>query len=218
MGGVLLEGASDDLPRLCVGGLADDALDPGDGERAHRQLVQPQAQQDQDVARVARHLTAHHDGDPRGVPRLGDLLDHPQVGRMERLIQVRHVLVHPVHGQRVLDQVVRPDAEEVHLARQDIADHGGAGRLHHDPERYRRVVGFPPLVQIRLHLLDDLFRALNLFHIRDHGKHDARAAVHARAQDPGELPLEERALLEAEADGPESERRVRFGGEIQGAR
>jgi len=38
-----------------------------------------------------------------------DLVDQSQHGRMQRLIQIGHTLVHPIHGKRVLNQIVCAD-------------------------------------------------------------------------------------------------------------
>jgi hypothetical protein len=40
----------------------------------------------------------------------------PQYGRVQRLVPIRHPLVHAVNRQRVLDQIVGADREEVDLA------------------------------------------------------------------------------------------------------
>ncbi len=54
---------------------------------------------------------------------------------VQRLVEVGHVAVLPVDGQRVLDEVVGADAEEVGLLRQPVGDPRRAGRLDHDAHR-----------------------------------------------------------------------------------
>ena len=36
---------------------------------------------------------------------------------MKRLIKARHQLIPPIHRDRVLNQIVRPDTEKIHLRR-----------------------------------------------------------------------------------------------------
>ena len=53
---------------------------------------------------------------------LDGLLERPQDGRVQRVVEVADVLVLAVGGQRVLDEVVGADAEEVALRRQQVGD------------------------------------------------------------------------------------------------
>ena len=64
------------------------------------------------------------------------ILEQPQDRGVEGLVEVGYELVRPVHGQIVLDEVVRPDAEVIHFLDQDVG-HGRRRRdLDHDPERH----------------------------------------------------------------------------------
>ena len=63
-------------------------------------------------------------------------LQRPQDRRVQRVVEVADVLVLAVGGQRVLDEVVGADAEEVALGGQQVGDQRRAGRLDHDAERH----------------------------------------------------------------------------------
>ena len=53
---------------------------------------------------------------------------------MERGKAVGEIRVAAIHGECVLHEVVGPDAEEVHVARERVARHGRGRRLDHDTE------------------------------------------------------------------------------------
>ena len=92
--------------------------------------------------------------------------------RMQRVIQVADVLVLAIGGQRVLDQIVGADAQEIGLLGQQVGDQGGAGRLDHGPERHVGIVGDPLARQLGAHLLADGLRHAQLGHARDQRKQD----------------------------------------------
>ena len=57
------------------------------------------------------------------------LRQRPQHRRVQRLVERRDARVRAVDRQQVLDQVVRADAEEVDLGREQVGDHGRARHL-----------------------------------------------------------------------------------------
>ena len=68
-----------------------------------------------------RHVTCHlaaqrnrYPGAIRAADRLRNEVDH---GRMQRVVQRRHIRIAPVHRQRVTRQIVRPNRKEIHLSR-----------------------------------------------------------------------------------------------------
>ena len=73
---------------------------------------------------------------------------------MQRLVEIADVLVRAIDGQRVLNEVIRPDGEEVDLFRQDVGNQRGRRHLHHDPDFQVVVVVVAFLVQLRFDLTD----------------------------------------------------------------
>jgi hypothetical protein len=57
------------------------------GRGGHAELGEPQADQHREQHRVGGHLAADGDRDAAAASRAGDEADHPQDGRMERLVQ-----------------------------------------------------------------------------------------------------------------------------------
>ena len=74
---------------------------------------------------------------------------------MRRLVQMRDPLVRPVHGKGVLNQIVRPDAEEIDLAREPLRAHGRARDLDHRADFRFRVEAVALLVQLRFALMEN---------------------------------------------------------------
>ena len=90
-------------------------------------------------ARVARHLAADADGDARAQRRLDRELDQPQHGRMQRVVEMGDLLVAAIDGQRVLDQVVGADREEIGLGGERVGGERRTGHLDHHAERRQRI-------------------------------------------------------------------------------
>ena len=101
-------------------GPQDALLDRGDLRRVHREAAQAHRQQQLGEGRVAGHLAADADA---ACPAAGAARwcgDQPQDGRMPGVVEVRHVLVGAVDGQRVLDQVVGADGDEVEVLQEAV--------------------------------------------------------------------------------------------------
>ena len=75
--------------------------------------------QDHDIGRLCRHLPADRHRNPVLIGRLDHPSDDPQNGRMKGFIKIRDMFIDPIDGQGILDQVVRSDAEKIHLSGQD---------------------------------------------------------------------------------------------------
>ena len=67
---------------------------------------------------------------------------------MQRIVQVRNALVGAVNAQRILDQVVGADAQEIHLARQGRSGKRGRRHLDHDAHLDRIGKCQPALAQL----------------------------------------------------------------------
>ena len=62
------------------------------------------------------------------------IADQPDQRRMQRLVEVRDVLVHAIDRHRVLDEVVRADREEVALGGEQVGGQRRRRHLDHDAE------------------------------------------------------------------------------------
>ena len=95
---------------------------------------------------------------------------------MVGLVQIGDLLVTPVDRQRVLDQVVRADGEEVHPLGQKIGAQGGARHLDHRADLHLFVVGNAPFVQLPPGFIQHLEHGVQLAYPADHREHDPQLA------------------------------------------
>ena len=149
------------------------------------------------------------------MPGLHDPPDQPKDRGVKRLVKIGDVLVDPVDRQRVLNQVVRADAEESDLLREQVGHDRRGGDLDHDPDGHLLVVGDPPATKLPPHLLDHAHRLPKLPHPGDHREHHPNLPVRRGAQDRPELGLEDLFFLQAEPDRPQPHRRVHLVGELE---
>ena len=116
-------------------------------------------------------------------------VDHIQHRGMMRLEHIRNQFVCAVHGERELDQVVRPDTEEVHFFRQRIDHHHGGGNFDHGADLDVRQ--FLALVQkFRAAFLVKRFCLAEFRKTADHREHNAQVSFLACQKKGLELFLE----------------------------
>ncbi len=85
-----------------------------------------------------------------------------------RLVEVGYLLVRPIDGQRVLDQIVRADRQEVHLGGELTGDQNRGRRLDHAAEFDIRSVVDSFGVELRTHLRTEAAQRPDLVHRRHH--------------------------------------------------
>src|SRR6185312_3565241 len=108
---------------------ADTFLDPTDIARRHRQVAQAEPEEKGGETRVAGHLAAQIDRDPRAHGRLDRELDQAQDRRMKRVVEIGDLFVAAIDGERVLDQVVGADGKELGFGGQRVGGQRGPGYL-----------------------------------------------------------------------------------------
>ena len=128
---------------------------------------------------------------------------------MERLVKVRYRLVAAVDREGVLDEVVRPDAEEPDLLRQDVRDHGRGRDLDHDAQIEIRIEGDPLGRELSPDLVHQTLRGPQLGDAGDEGEHHAQVAVDRGPQDAPQLRLEYVGSLQTKSDRAQTQDRVR---------
>ena len=110
----------------------------------------------------------------------GDLRDEAQDRGMRRPEEVRDGLVRAVHGERVLDEVVRPEREEVGLGSEEVGRDRRRRDLDHRADRDVVRDGDPPREDVLARLLHELADAPELLDARDHRDEDPEVARVAR--------------------------------------
>ena len=124
---------------------------------------------------------------------------------MHRLVAVRDPFVGAVDGERVLNEIVGANREEVHLAREERGGEGRRGHLDHDPDRHGRRLD-TAIPELAPRLVDDRAGRSNLLHRGHKGKQDSQRTVYRGAQQRPHLPLEHLGFCEAEADAAQARR------------
>ena len=119
---------------------------------------------------------------------------------MQRVVQMRDALVAAVDGKRVLGQIVRSDAEEIALRRENPRRQRRRRHLDHDPDLEPGIEGTPLRLEFAAHLIDHRLRCPQLVQTPDHRQEQAHVAERAGAQDRPELGPEGAGILEGEAD------------------
>ena len=121
---------------------------------------------------------------------------------------MRDLLVAAVDRQRVLDQVVGTDREELQPAQEHADGQRRRRNLDHAADADVLVVGDALVAQAQLGLLDRGQRLVDLVRVREHRHQQLDLAVVRGAQDGAQLRLEHRRFGQRQADRAQAERRV----------
>ena len=113
---------------------------------------------------------------------------------------MRDLLVHPVHRQRVLDQIIGADAEKLHVSGQGIGHNGRRGSFDHRPDFQVLVERDVFPTQLGFALFDQLVGLLQFLQAGNHRVHHLQVAFGAGPQNRPELRAEDVAFLQGDAD------------------
>ena len=153
---------------------------------------------------------------PRGgrVParRAHDAVDEPQDRRLERRREVGEGRVGPVGGERVLDEVVGADAEEVGHLGEAVGHERGRRDLDHHARAARRTARRPPRGHARRPGGSSRPRAATTSStVETIGSMIAELAAGRRLEKGLELVVEQGRSIAARGGAPDAERRVGLG-------
>ena len=106
-------------------------FDVEQGGGAHTEPVDTHPEQQDRARGVTCHLAAHRHRDSVSLSRVDNLFDQSNDGWIVGVEQVSDPIVATIDRQRVLNQIVRADAQEVDVARQfvSLGGPGEAGKL-----------------------------------------------------------------------------------------
>src|SRR6266704_5652095 len=119
---------------------------------------------------------------------------------MCRFVEMRHALVHPINRDRVLNEIVRADAEEIDFAREKIRGDRGARDLDHRTDFHLVVERMPFAAQFLFALINELHRLSDFTNARYHREHHPYIAGCTGAQDGAELHFEDFPMLQTKPD------------------
>src|SRR6185369_663821 len=112
-------------------GLEYPVLDLEDLRRVHREDAQAHAEEQAGQLGVAGHFAAHRDRDTDLLGALHGVGEQHQHRRVQRVVERGHLFVGTVDGQRVLDQVVGADRQEIETAQKKADGQRGGRNFDH---------------------------------------------------------------------------------------
>ncbi|CUJ72538.1 Uncharacterised protein [Achromobacter xylosoxidans] len=174
----------------------------------HGKFGQPQPQQQPRHARIAGHFAAHRHrlaGPLAGIDGVGH---QPQHRRMQGIVERRHVVVAAVDGQRVLDQVVGADRQEIQRLREGLDRDGDGRHFDHGAHFHVRRVGLATRIQLAPRRLDGGPRRHHLVHVGDHRDQQPHRPMGRGPQDGAQLGREHLRARQAVTDGALPQRRI----------
>ena len=129
---------------------------------------------------------------------------------MHGVVQVGHGFVGTVYGQRVLDQVVGADGQEVEVLQEQLERERGGWNFYHGAD-LDLTVGGAALVQLDARLVDQRQRLTDFAGMGQHGNQQIHGAMGGSAQDGAQLGQEHFRIGQAPADGAQAQGRVQVG-------
>ena len=183
--------------------------------RVGAQGADADAEQEGEQVRIVGHLPADADflaGPPGGV---GKAFERPEDGGVFRPVGIGHLFVHPVHTEKVLDEIIRADREKIGFAGKLLSDFHDGGHLDHGPEGRGCMMGKPLPLKDMQALHDQFPGAGEFIQRRDHRKHDPQTwGIGAGTQDRAHLLAELFRVAQREADGTQPELGVGLTGDL----
>ena len=126
------------------------------------------------------------------------------------VVEFSDVGVAAVASQRVLNEVVGADGEEVYILSEYRRHYSSSRSLNHDTNLYVFSVSLAFMSQFQLSFFDEFLNLLEFCYVDDHRHHDANFAVYTSAQNSLQLRQEEVLALQADADCTVAQERVFF--------
>ena len=127
---------------------------------------------------------------------------------MCRFVEVRDLFVQPIHGERVLDEIVRAEAEELHALGERVRDERGGWCLDHRAHFDLFVKRNAFLAKLDFVLSHEGIGLGQFIQPRDHGIHDLDVADDTCSEDGAELGAENFFMLQAITDRAPAEERI----------
>src|SRR6476660_2201959 len=110
---------------------------------------------------------------------------------MQSVCQVRKSRVASFRRERVLREIVGPNAEEIHFLRQRRSKKSGRWDLDHNTQFNWPGVGLILVTEIKMCLLYEITRLADFLHVCDHREHDSTGKPIRSAQDGSNLGQEQ---------------------------
>ena len=111
------------------------------------------------------------------------VMNQRQHRRVQRIVEVVDLVIDPVDGQGVLDQIVGADRQEIQVAGEQVGTHRRCRNLDHATHRQVLIKGQPTLAQFLLGFRHQAQYLEDLLHRAQHRNHHPHRPVRRSAQD-----------------------------------
>src|ERR1700687_3838957 len=118
-----------------------------------------------------------------------------------------HLVIAAIHGEYVLDQIVRPEFKEVDNFGNLIGGHDRGRHFHHRPNLHRTHL-LSLTFQLHTLLSDDFLRTLDVRNIGYHWQHNIEVTLQRRAHDCPDLNAHYRLVSKPKTNGAQTQRGI----------
>ena len=174
----------------------------------HAEFLQSHSQQQPRVSGVARHLSAHCDGNSHLLSGSYRRLNKAQHRRVKRIVKIVDLVIHAIDGNSVLDQIVGADGQKIQLAGEYVGAYRCCRHLDHGADGHGLVIGLPLVIELLTAKRDKIQHLRQLADGRQHRNHHAHGAVSGGAKNCAQLRTEQPRLFQAQAHGAQAQGRI----------
>ena len=177
----------------------------------HGKTAQAQTQQQPRETGIAGHFPTDGDrlaGIDRGLDRHRQQLQHR---RVQRIVQMRHGFIGTVDRQRVLDQVIGADRQEIDIFEEHAGGEGRRRHLDHGSEQ-DLAIDHALVIQLLARRFQHLQGLTDFTLMGQHRDQHMNAPKGRSTQDGAQLGQEHGRLGQAPADGAQAQRRIQVRG------
>ena len=129
---------------------------------------------------------------------------------MSRRVEMGDAFIHPINRNRVLNQIIRPDAEKIDFPREHVRGNRRARNFDHGAGfHFFSDVDFGS-AQFFLALIQDRHRLAQFFQPGNHWEHNFDVANSAGAENGAQLRFEDIDVLETKTDGAPAKKRIQL--------
>ena len=159
---------------------------------------------------VGGHLAAYRYAFSHPVRLINDAFEQAQHPGMKGLVEVGDFLVVPIDRDRVLDQVIRPDRNEINMSDDQVRYQRGGRNFDHRSHLKVGIEAHSLFLQLSFGDFKEPKRLFQLSNPADHRKHDVRFSERGSTKNRPHLRQEYILVLQAKTNRSETENRVFF--------
>ena len=114
---------------------------------------------------------------------------------MHRIIEIIHIIIYAVDSQRILNQVIGSDRQEIQLAGKHVCTDGRGGYFYH-AANWQLLIKIDVLFhQLTFYIYEQALQLLQLIQIGNHGNHHPHLTKRRSTVNCSELGLKQRKIV-----------------------